>query len=253
MISYARRVPIRGRGYTVAYKACGPLMCNMFSLTCEETNDAVVIDPSTHDPSEFQVLEEHLDGKNVKHVLLTHGHADHVVGAADAVAAWPNASLHLHPLEHENYELAHEQGRHFGLRVPKNLPTPTHELQDDDVLEVGTSIRLRAVHSPGHSPGHIAFVDDRASNDNNGAVVIGGDLLFRGSVGRTDFFNSSPDDLYASLRRLYNELDENSIVLSGHTTPTHLKDERDTNPFVAMALQRPEEWFQQAKERHGWK
>ena len=68
--------------------------------------------------------------------------------------------------------------------------------------------------------------------DSKGAVVVGGDLLFRGSVGRTDFFNSSVDDLLASIRRLYEELEDESIILSGHTTPTFLETERDSNPFV---------------------
>jgi glyoxylase-like metal-dependent hydrolase (beta-lactamase superfamily II) len=227
-------------------------MCNTLSFVCERTGDAVVIDPSTHDSTEFEGLQEHLEGKNVKHILLTHAHADHVIGVADALKCWPNASLHLHPLEEENYRLAQEQGRSFGLRVPK-LPEPTDTLQDGDVLKVGETIELRVVHTPGHAPGHVAFVDDRPLGDgSNGAVVIGGDLLFRGSVGRTDFFNSSVEDLFASLRRLYEELDEESIVLSGHTTPTSLKAEKETNPFVASALQRPKEWYDEARQRHGW-
>lgn len=166
--------------------------------------------------------------------------------------SWPRASLHLHPLEAENYQLAAEQGRYFGLNVPR-LPEPTHAIKDGQIINVGDSIQLRAIHTPGHAPGHVAFVDERPTETNDGAVVIGGDLLFRGSVGRTDFFNASIDDLFASLRRLYQELDDDSIVLSGHTTPTFLKEERNTNPFVASALQRPEEWFEEAKERHGWK
>jgi hydroxyacylglutathione hydrolase len=228
-------------------------MCNMYSFVCETTGDAVVIDPSTHDISEFEGLQAHLDGKNVKHILLTHGHADHVTGVSDAMKAWPNASLHLHPLEEENYQLAREQGRYFGIRVPESLPKPTDALNDGDILKVGESIQLRVVHTPGHAPGHVAFVDDRPTTENDGAVVIGGDLLFRGSVGRTDFFNSSVDDLFASLRRLYEELDDESIILSGHTTPTFLKEERNTNPFVVSALDRSNEWFQEVKQRHEWK
>jgi glyoxylase-like metal-dependent hydrolase (beta-lactamase superfamily II) len=212
----------------------------MFSLICDSTNDAVVIDPSFHDRSEFQSLETHLEGKNVKHILLTHGHADHVAGVADAARKWPDATIHLHPLEEENYNLAQAHGKNFGIEVPK-LPPPTDEIEDGDILKVGENIQLEFLHTPGHAPGHVAFVDDRSSD---GAVIIGGDLLFRGSVGRTDFFNSSTDDLLASLRRLYEELDDESIVLSGHTTPTYLKNERATNPFVAHALSLPEEWYQ---------
>lgn len=236
----------------MAYEACGPLMCNMFSLVCDATGDAVVVDPSTHDKSEFDSLQAHLDGKNVKHILLTHGHADHVSGVSDAMKLWPHATLHLHPLEQENYQLAKVQGRQYGLRIP-DLPEPTDTLADGDILKVGESIQLRVVHTPGHAPGHVAFVDDRPTETGDGAVVVGGDLLFRGSVGRTDFFNSSTEDLFVSLRRLYEELDDESIILSGHTSPTFLKAERESNPFVVSALQRPDEWFQEAKQRHDWK
>lgn len=236
----------------MAYEAFGPLMCNMYALVCDATGDAVVVDPSTHERSEFEVVEKYLEGTNVKHVLLTHGHADHVTGVPDIMKTWPNASLHLHPLEEENYSMAEEPGSSFGLRVPK-LPQATDALKDGDTLKAGENIELRVVHTPGHSPGHVAFVDDRPADDNAGAVVIGGDLLFRGRVGRTDFFNSSVEDLSVSLRRLYEELDDESIILSGHTTPTFLKQERDTNPFVTNVLQRNDEWYQEAKIRHGWK
>jgi hydroxyacylglutathione hydrolase len=252
MRSLSRRVPVKGRGYDLSYSPFGPLLCNMYSLVCEKTNEAVVVDPSTHDPGEFDSLVSHLEGKEIKHILLTHGHADHVSGVADAMKAWPNASLHLHPLEEENYQLAREQGLHFGLRFPP-LPEPTNVLSDGDIVEVGESIRLKVLHTPGHAPGHVAFVDERGSEESTGAVIVGGDLLFRGSVGRTDFFNSSLEDLFASIRRLYEELDEKSMVLSGHTTATSLEAEKESNPFVMMARQRPDDCYNEAKERHEWK
>lgn len=230
---------------------CGPLACNVFALICENTKDAVVIDPSPTTPSEFEALQEHLDGANVKHILLTHGHSDHVAGVANATRTWPHASLSIHPLDMGNYSVAQEMGFQFGLDIPE-LPQPTHELKDRDVIRVGDSIELEVLHTPGHAPGHVAFIDRRPGADNDGSVIINGDLLFRGSVGRTDFPNGNIDDLFASLRRLYEEYDDESMVLSGHTTPTFLKAERDTNPFVASALQRPLDWFQEAKSRHGW-
>ena len=113
------------------------------------------------------------------------------------------------------------------------------------------------LHTPGHAPGHVSFVDGRRSFlhdsvENHGAVIVGGDLLFRGSVGRTDWPNASLEDLYASLRRLYEHFDDESIVLTGHTTPTYLKTEKEKNPFVAMSLQRSDDWYQEAQERNGW-
>jgi hydroxyacylglutathione hydrolase len=225
----------------------------MYTMICESTNEAAIIDPSCHDRVEWDRLQEHLDGKEVKHILLTHGHADHVSGVVDVMGAFPKASLHLHPLEEENYRVAPEMGIHFGLRIPDNLPEPTHDLKESQIIKIGESIELEVTHTPGHAPGHVAFVDKRPSKDNEGAVMVGGDLLFRGSVGRTDFPNCSLDDLYASLRRLDEMYHDNTIVLSGHTTPTTLETEKETNPFVKFAMDRPREWFDEAKERHGWK
>lgn len=236
----------------MAYQACGPLACNIYALICGITGDAALVDPSTCDSEEWERLNYHLEGKTVKHILLTHGHADHVVGVADAMRTWPDAKLYMHPLEEENYHLAQEQGKFFGLQVPRNLPLPTNELGDGDIINIGETIRLKTIHTPGHAPGHVAFVDDRPSPESKGAVIIGGDLLFRGSVGRTDFFNSSLEDMFASLRRLNELFHDESIVLSGHTTPTKLGTEKLTNPFVATALKRPQEWFNEAKERLGW-
>lgn len=249
MQSLARSKPIAGRGYDVAYQAFGPVACNAYTLVCDVTNEAAIVDPSSYESSEFAILQDHLEGKDVKHILLTHGHVDHVSGLADAAKQWPNAKIHLHSLEEENYRLAQAHGKNFGMELPK-LPSPTDEIIDGSILKIGENIQLKCLHTPGHAPGHIVFVDDRTEN---GDVIVGGDLLFDGSVGRTDFFNSSMEDLLASLRRLYEELDDGSIVLSGHTTPTYLKKEREENPFVAHALNSPEEWYEEAKERHGWK
>lgn len=248
------RIPIKGRGYTLASMACGPLACNTFAIICEATKQSIVIDPATHEPSEFEALQEHLDGTDVKHLLLTHGHPDHVAGVLDAVRAWPHATLNIHPLDMENYASAAELAPRFGLSVPYNLPEPTDALTDRQIIRVGQSIELEVLHTPGHAPGHVAFIDKRTSPtaENEGSVIVGGDLLFRGSVGRTDFPNASIEDLFASLKRLYIESDDESIVLTGHTSPTFLKVEREKNPFVASALQRPEDFFLEAKDRNGW-
>ena len=270
MRSLSTRTPIAGRGYLLATQICGPLACNMFTLICQKSRDAVVIDPSHTTSQEFHSFQKHLEDNDaqLKHILLTHGHPDHVAGVLQALEQWPKASLHLHPNEEENYYSAHDMGNMFGVPVPKNLPSPTHTLSDGDILQIGQTIELSVVHTPGHAPGHVAFVDtrrpmpqsshskttpvDKNKNSNDGSVLISGDLLFRGSVGRTDHPNASVEDLFASLRRLYDMFDDESIVLSGHTTPTYLKRERKTNPFVDMALKRPQQWYEEAKERNGW-
>lgn len=237
--------------------ACGPLACNTFAFVCESTKESVIVDPSTCSPSEFQALGEFLEGTKVKKILLTHGHPDHVAGVLDCMQTWPHATLSLHPLDMKNYLEAPNIAAHFGLKIPYDLPEPTDALRDRQIIRVGASIELEVLHTPGHAPGHVSFVDGRRSFlhdsvENHGAVIVGGDLLFRGSVGRTDWPNASLEDLYASLRRLYEHFDDESIVLTGHTTPTYLKTEKEKNPFVAMSLQRSDDWYQEAQERNGW-
>lgn len=252
MRQISSRVPIKGRGYSLATMACGPLACNTFAFVCDSTKESIIVDPSTHTPSEFEALGKFLEDTHVKKILLTHGHPDHVSGVRDCLLAWPQATLSLHPLDMENYARAPDVATQFGFKIPYDLPEPTDALRDTQFVSVGENIELEVVHTPGHAPGHVSFVDQRMSTDNNGSVIIGGDLLFRGSVGRTDFPNASVDDLYASLRRLYERFDDESIVMTGHTTPTFLKNEKESNPFVAMALQRPYEWYKEAQERNEW-
>jgi hydroxyacylglutathione hydrolase len=256
----------------------------MYALICESTGETAVIDPSCQTTDEWNKLYSHLDdharstnGKydrlTVNHILLTHGHFDHVAGVHHAMNKWPHASLYLHPLEEENYRLAPQQARQHNFQLDSSpLPSPTRELVDGEILTIGESIRLRVVHTPGHAPGHVAFVDDRPTSpppalpldqaktetrqnqqpqqQQGGSVIVSGDLLFRGSVGSTIMFNSSMEDLYASLRRLYDMNHADSIVLSGHTTPTTLRTEQQANPYVQWALKLQSEYMD---ERHEWK
>ena len=165
MRNLSKRLPIRGRGYSLARKSCGPLACNAYAVVCESIKDAAVIDPSFSTPHEFQALAKFLEDReaNLKHVLLTHGHPDHVFGIFELMKAWLQASLFLHPLEEPNYNKARQVGLDFGLRFPGDddeaLPTPTNTLTDGDLLTIGKSIKLSVVHAPGHAPGHVAFVD----------------------------------------------------------------------------------------------
>jgi hydroxyacylglutathione hydrolase len=191
---------------------------------CPETGAAALVDPGGHIPELLAIAgQQELD---VGQIWLTHAHIDHVAGVAEAVEA-TGASLSLHPLDRPLYDAVEQQAAMFGLRVPP-LPTPTRWLETDEVLEIGR-LRARVLHMPGHAPGHVAFWF--ADLD----VVISGDCLFAGSIGRTDLPGGSHEVLMQSIRNVLLPLGEQVTVLPGHGPQTTLGQERRTNPFLAMS------------------
>jgi len=197
---------------------------NSWLVGCPETGAAALVDPGGHIPELLAIAgQQELD---VGQVWLTHAHIDHVTGVAEAVEA-TGASLSLHPLDRPLYDAVEQQAAMFGLRVPP-LPTPTRWLETDEVLEIGR-LRARVLHVPGHAPGHVAFWF--ADLD----VVVSGDCLFAGSIGRTDLPGGSHEVLMQSIRNVLLPLGEQVTVLPGHGPQTTLGRERRTNPFLAMS------------------
>ena len=149
-----------------------------------DLKESAVIDPSFTNRREFDGFRHHLEQHHgdLKHILLTHGHPDHVVGVTETLREWPDASLHLHALEEENYFTAQDLAVQLGMPMPlgHQLPDPTHELKDGDSIKIGDTIKLNVIHTPGHAPGHVAFVDaNPCPEKQQGQVLISGDLLFR--------------------------------------------------------------------------
>lgn len=123
----------------MAVQSCGPLACNLYALTCLDCRSFLLILP----PNTIFFKN------SVKHILLTRGHPDHVIGVAECARQCSGASLGLHPWEDENYRHARQVGHAFGLDMPDVLSSPTHSLLDGDVISAGSLIRLRVVHTPG--------------------------------------------------------------------------------------------------------
>jgi glyoxylase-like metal-dependent hydrolase (beta-lactamase superfamily II) len=197
---------------------------NSWLVGCPETGAAALVDPGGHIPELLAIGgQQELD---IGQIWLTHAHIDHVAGVAEAVEA-TGASLSLHPLDRPLYDAVEQQAAMFGLHVPP-LPTPTRWLETDEVLEIGR-LRARVLHVPGHAPGHVAFWF--ADLD----VVVSGDCLFAGSIGRTDLPGGSHEVLMQSIRNVLLPLGEQVTVLPGHGPQTTLGQERRTNPFLAMS------------------
>jgi hydroxyacylglutathione hydrolase len=197
--------------------ADNPYASNCYLLGLEESDAALVVDPGFSAPRIRTLLAD--AGRRPVAVLATHGHADHV----GAVAPLCGTELPLYI--HRDDERALTDPIGWGAGYPTEAPgRPEHTrtVVDGDVIDEG-GLALQVVHTPGHTPGSVCFRLDDA--------VFSGDLVFAGSIGRSDFPNSSGSAMLASLRRFL-ELPDDLAVLPGHLGTTTVGRERATNPFL---------------------
>ena len=159
---------------------------------------------------------------NLKYIVATHGHADHVGG----VKALKLAAGGTYRINQKDAELACHAAEHDADY--DNAPQPDGFLAEGDTLEVGTAL-FHVMETPGHTPGGICLVGDGTAK---GAVFVG-DTLFKGSVGRTDLDGGDSEVLARSLQRLKCDLDPTSLILSGHGEQTEFAQELKENPFLA--------------------
>lgn len=200
-------------------RTVGPFQENAYLVVDETTNRAVLIDPGAEPDRIVAMVRE--SGATLGAIWLTHAHLDHIGAVAGVRREW-NVPVYLHPDDLPLYERATNQAAMYGL--PFDQPeNPDIELADGDVLQIG-SLRFDVIHTPGHSPGHCVFKHDER--------VFGGDLLFAGSIGRTDLPLSDPRQMGRSLARIC-ELDDATAVHPGHGPATTIGHERSTNPFLS--------------------
>ncbi len=198
----------------------GALQTNCYVIGGEETRLGAVIDPGGDAGDIIAAVERHqLD---IKYVLLTHAHFDHIGGVADVIDA-THAPLALHPADLPLLRARGGAGL-WGI-VVRPCPDPDIELADGQEIEVGT-LRLRVIHTPGHTPGHVTFYEPAAG------AAFDGDVLFQYGIGRTDFPGSSYQQLMDSIRNRLFALPNSTVVYPGHGAPTTIEDERWNNPFL---------------------
>lgn len=199
----------------------GPLGVNCYIVGDDETREVVVIDPGGNAREIYQLLET-LRAK-VRGIVVTHAHFDHVMGV-EALKRATGASLMVGANEKPLWESVEAQGKTFGIAVPP-LPDPERWLDEGDVVEAG-KVRLEVLNVPGHSPGSIALYD--AAD----AVVFVGDVLMRGTIGRTDFPGCSQTELLNSIRAKLYSLPDGTRVYPGHGPMTTILEEKSFNPFT---------------------
>lgn len=182
---------------------------------------ALAIDPGDA-PSILHTLED--ENLQLEAVLLTHSHLDHIDGVAHLVRA-TKAPIYLHPEARLFYDNAGVQAAQFGMRV-EPPPPPTDELKPGKTLKLA-GIELEVRYVPGHAPGHVLLYNAP------GGVAFVGDVVFQGSIGRTDLPGGNYQVLMTSIREQVMTLPDETKLYSGHGPMTTVGEERRFNPFIA--------------------
>jgi glyoxylase-like metal-dependent hydrolase (beta-lactamase superfamily II) len=209
----------------VESRAVGPFMKNGFIVACEETREAVFIDPGDEVQSLLDFVEQ--QRLNVRHILLTHAHVDHVTGVGAAKKAL-GVPIHLHRDDLFLYEHAPEAGAMFGLEVERQPPIDVY-YTPGEVISFGT-LEARPHHTPGHCPGGVCLQIGKRGD--GGMELFVGDTLFAGSIGRTDLPGGDYATLISSIRRVLLAFGDDAVVHPGHGPDTTIGHERRTNPFL---------------------
>ena len=205
--------------------AAPPIFKNGYLVSCEETREAVYIDPG--DEVDDLIAQARADGVTVTLILLTHAHFDHITGVARAKAAF-NVPIWLHREDLFLYDGAEEQGRMFGLTVDKQPPVD-HFYASGQRLAFGRyGVDVR--HTPGPCPGGVCLAIGKA--DQPARELFVGDTLFAGSIGRTDLPGANHELLLRSIRDQLLVYPDETIVHSGHGPDTTIGVERTSNPFL---------------------
>lgn len=200
-----------------------PFEQNCSLLQCEQTGNIAVVDPGG-DVSRIMDALDTLDGK-VEKILVTHAHLDHV-GAVAVLSAQLGVPIEgPHKDDQFWIDMLPQQAQMMGF--PPSQPfTPQRWLQDGDTVTVGET-KFEVRHCPGHTPGHVVFYQREA------ALVVVGDVLFNGSIGRTDFPRGDFDTLIAAIRDKLLTLDDHVAFIPGHGPMSTIGHERQHNPFVS--------------------
>lgn len=202
-----------------------PIPNGMFAENCylvvdEQGGECAIVDPGEEAGLILHKVEE--TGAKPVAIWLTHAHIDHVLGVP-RIAAETGAPVWLHPADRPFYDAVPDQAAWFGLAPPEPLPAPDQDLAHGTRLTVG-GLSFEVRHAPGHSPGSVCLIGP--------GVALSGDVLFAGSIGRTDLPGGDFETLIASIERELLPLPDDTILYSGHGPETTIGRERQTNPFL---------------------
>jgi hydroxyacylglutathione hydrolase len=201
----------------------GQLAENCYLIADRSTGEAVIIDPG--EEATMFLAELDTRGWALKGIWLTHAHVDHIMGVG-AVRRATGAPIHLHPLDRPIYDALPQYGAWLGMKLDPP-PEPDVELRPGTQVRVGRRA-FDVRFTPGHSPGSVSFVGQ--------GMVFGGDVLFNGSIGRTDLPGGDLQTLMSTLQTQFLSLPDSTVVHSGHGPDTTIGVERLTNPFLTGSV-----------------
>jgi len=205
----------------------GVAMTNCYLIADETTGQAVLFDAPDHTTGPL-LKEAAARGWDLTGLWLTHGHFDHFADHTVVKLRFPAAKVLLHALDEPKAQHPEVQTRMFQLPfVIPPLKADAHPT-DNEKLKIG-SLEVVVIHTPGHSPGHVVYHFPKEK------VLVGGDLIIGGSIGRTDLPDSDHQEMEASIRKVMG-LPAATRLLGGHGEATTLEEERQTNPFVREIL-----------------
>jgi glyoxylase-like metal-dependent hydrolase (beta-lactamase superfamily II) len=199
----------------------GPLQCNCSIIGDESTHEAMVIDPGDDVEDVLAIIQKH--GLQVKQIVITHAHIDHVGGAMKLKAA-TGAPILLNENDNALLQMLDSQAAWVGMRSPGQVSID-QSVKEADTLNVG-SVSADVLHTPGHTEGSIClyFAPEKK--------LVAGDTLFAGSIGRTDLPGGSMKKIIASLHGKLLALPDETVVVPGHGPVTSIGEERQSNPFL---------------------
>jgi glyoxylase-like metal-dependent hydrolase (beta-lactamase superfamily II) len=203
----------------------GPLAVNCYIVEHVATRKAAVIDPGEDGESILGQIGKL--GLSVNKILLTHGHFDHV-GAVGLLRAKSGAKVHIHPDDVDRMKTARRQGLMFGLWVP-DTPPPDVLVGEGDRVPFADR-EFRVAHTPGHTPGCVSYIME------SGNMAFVGDLIFAGSIGRTDLPGGDHEALIRAVREKIFVLPGDTVLFPGHGPATTVGEEKRSNPFFTGEL-----------------
>ncbi|CAN5552180.1 MBL fold metallo-hydrolase [soil metagenome] len=200
----------------------GQLQCNCSIIGCPETGEAAVIDPGG-DPEKILAFAKE-NNLTIKYLLHTHAHFDHIMGSR-AVKEATGAKICINKGDQWLYDNLQKQVQMFGFKATDPLPVDQY-LEHEDHVKVG-NIKASVIHTPGHTPGSTCFcVQEKDS------ILFSGDTLFQRSIGRTDLWGGSFEEIIKSISERLMTLDDSTRVVPGHGADTDIWTERKSNPFL---------------------